>query len=133
MENPSVNNARVNRENENYKNKANNNSNDVNNNDNTANNEPTFNHQNVDFLVTNNISTTPLSDSIFNNSSSDTIPLQLSKQIPGDEEFMIELELNKGSNMRCYTYDEGVSNLPSNLVVQDNASKRGLTSVEALE
>ncbi|CAG8809748.1 8824_t:CDS:2, partial [Dentiscutata erythropus] len=86
----------------------------------------------VDLSITNT-STTPLSDSDFNNSSSDTIPLRLSKQITGDEEFMIELELNKGSNMRCYTYDEGVSNLPSDLVVQDNTLKRGLTSVEALE
>lgn len=51
---------------------------------------------------------------------------------------MIELELNKGSNMRCYTYGEEVPDLPSNLVVvnentgQGNKNK-GLSSDEALE
>ncbi|CAG8560568.1 4100_t:CDS:10 [Acaulospora morrowiae] len=75
------------------------------------------------------------------NNSSDTIPLRLGKQVSEevleDEEYMVELELDKGSNMRCYTYDEEVPNLPSDLVVVDGAAsgtkKGGLTSVEALE
>ncbi|CAJ0751746.1 8173_t:CDS:2 [Entrophospora sp. SA101] len=51
---------------------------------------------------------------------------------------MIELELNKGSSMRCYTYGEEVPDLPSNLVVinkntgQGNKNK-GLLSDEALD
>src|SRR5256885_1824869 len=47
-----------------------------------------------------------------NISNGTTTPLRISKQLQGDE-YMIELELNKGgNNIRCYTYEEEVPKLP---------------------
>ncbi|CAI2180491.1 8935_t:CDS:10 [Funneliformis geosporum] len=66
-----------------------------------------------------------------NNTSSDTAPLRVLKQIQGDEEYMIELELNQGgNNMRCYNFEEEVPELPDDLVVgnenNSGSKERGL-------
>jgi hypothetical protein len=67
---------------------------------------------------------------------SDTTPLRISK-LQEDNEY-VELELNNGgNNIRCYTEEEEVPELPNDLVVGDDNSscskKRGLSSDQALE
>ncbi|CAG8732411.1 31820_t:CDS:10, partial [Gigaspora margarita] len=80
----------------------------------------------------------PLSETRVNASISDITQLKLNKSSEDEEEYMIELKLNKGNNMRCYTYDEEVPELPSDLVINEESStsgskNRGLSSDQALE
>nr|CAG8456084.1 11001_t:CDS:10 [Entrophospora candida] len=101
---------------------------------------PNFNLNDND-LTTNDIATISSNLSNLSDLTSDTTPLkitELKEEDEGNEGFMIELELNKGSNMRCYTYGEEVPALPSNLVVtNENTSQgnknKGLSSDEALD
>ncbi|CAI2178630.1 18987_t:CDS:10, partial [Funneliformis geosporum] len=78
-----------------------------------------------------------VNDNIDNDITINNIVLNNNKS-SGDKGFMIELELNKGSNMRCYSYGEDVPDLPSNLVVVNENTSQGnknkdLSSDEALE
>lgn len=80
-----------------------------------------------------NVNASITSDSQVN--ISDTTPLKNSKL--QDNEY-VELELNNGgNNIRCYTEEEEVPELPNDLVVGDDNSscskKRGLSSDQALE
>jgi hypothetical protein len=67
---------------------------------------------------------------------SDTTPLRTTKLQEVAE--YVELEFNNGgNNIRCYTEEEEVPELPNDLVVGDDNSssskKRGLSSDQALE
>ncbi|CAG8684540.1 17492_t:CDS:10, partial [Dentiscutata erythropus] len=79
----------------------------------------------------------PLSETRLNASFPDVTQLKLNKSSEDEEEYMIELRLNEGNNMRCYTYDEEVPDLPSDLVINEeciSGSKNcGLSSDQALE
>ncbi|CAG8801211.1 33269_t:CDS:2, partial [Racocetra persica] len=80
----------------------------------------------------------PLSETRINALFPEITQLKLNKSSDDDDdEYMIELKLNEGNNMRCYTYDEEVPDLPSDLVINDESSSGskncGLSSGQALE
>ncbi|CAG8547848.1 12207_t:CDS:10, partial [Dentiscutata heterogama] len=79
----------------------------------------------------------PLSEIRLNASFPDVTQLKLNKSSEDEEEYMIELKLNEGNNMRCYTYDEEVPDLPSDLVINEESTSGskncGLSSDQALE